>query len=141
MLKALAACGSLPPECTLMDGGTLSFTLAGPIAECQQLIVVDAAATGGPPGTLRLFEGAAMDAQLRAHAKSVHEVSLADLMDMTRLTGELPTQRALIGIEPARVDWGETLTPAVADAVPRAVSEILALLERWGQTAAPTGHA
>lgn len=116
---------------TLMDGGTLSFTLADPIGDCEHLIVVDAAAMGSPPGTVRVFEGTAMDEQLRAPAKSVHEVSLADLMDMVRLTDRLPSMRALVGIEPERIDWGEQLTPAVADAVPRAVAEIQELLARW----------
>jgi len=61
----------------------------------------------------------------------VHEVSLSDLFDMARLTDSLPARRALIGIEPERVDWGSELTPAVAAAVPCAADEIRALLQRW----------
>lgn len=114
-----------------VDGGTLSFTLAVPIGECPQLIVVDAAAMGDPPGSVRVFEGAAMDRQLRAHANSVHEVSLSDLMDMARLTDTFPIRRALVGIEPERIGWGERLTPAVAAAVPLAVARIRELLADW----------
>ncbi len=131
VLSALAPVAADDADLTLLDGGTLSFTLAGPIAEAARLIVVDAARLGEPPGSLRLFEGDAMDAQLSRHANSVHEVSLADLLDMARLTDGLPEQRALIGIEPAEIDWGETLTPAVAAAVPEAVRTIRALLGRW----------
>jgi hydrogenase maturation protease len=104
------------------DGGTLSFTLAGPIAESQRLIVVDAAAMGAPPGTVRVFEGEAMDRQLSLHAKTVHEVSLADLFDIARLTDTLPAHRALVGIEPAVVDWGSELTPPVEAAVAEAMA-------------------
>jgi hydrogenase maturation protease len=118
-----------------MDGGTLSFTLAGPIGECERLIVVDAAAMGDPPGSVRLFEGAAMDRQLRAHANSVHEVSLADLMDMARLTDTLPCKRALVGIEPDFVGWGGNLTPSVEAAVPTAMVCIRELLARWDEDA------
>ena len=114
-----------------LDGGTLSFTLAGPIAEALNLIVVDAAAMGEPPGSVRVLEGDAMDRQLSAHAKSVHEVSLSDLMDMARLTDSLPERRALIGIEPKTVDWGNRLTPEVEQAVPNACNAVLALVERW----------
>lgn len=114
-----------------LDGGTLSFTLAGPIAECSRLIVVDAAVMGGPPGTVRVFEGDDMDRQLTLHAKSVHEVSLADLLDIARLTDTLPRQRALVGIEPALVDWGSDLTPQVAAAIPEAIARIRELLTRW----------
>jgi hydrogenase maturation protease len=131
VLHALAPAAAADPDLVLLDGGTLSFTLSGPIGDAARLIVVDAAALGEPPGTVRVFEGEAMDAQLSRHAKSVHEVSLADLLDMARLTDSLPPRRALIGIEPATVDWGDTLTPSVADAVPKAVAEVRRLLDLW----------
>lgn len=117
-----------------LDGGTLSFTLAGPIEDCRCLIVVDAAAMGDPPGTVRVFVGEAMDRQLRQHANSVHEVSLADLLDMVRLTDRLPERRALVGIEPAVIDWGDGLTPAVEAAVPVAIARVKELLHRWDET-------
>lgn len=114
-----------------IDGGTLSFSLAVPIEACERLIVVDAAAMGEWPGTVRVFEGETMDRQLRLPARSVHEVSLADLMDMVRLTDRLPRRRALVGIEPAVIDWGDGLTPTVEAAVPVAMAEVLTLLGRW----------
>lgn len=114
-----------------LDGGTLSFTLTGPIAEVSRLVVVDAAVMGTPPGTVRVFEGEAMDRQLSGKGKSVHEVSLLDLMDMARLTDTLPSPRALVGIEPEKVDWGDSLTPAIADAVPEAMAAVRALVARW----------
>jgi hydrogenase maturation protease len=131
VLKHLEPLAEQDPDLTLYDGGTLSFTLAGPIGDAARLIVVDAAAMKDPPGTVRLFEGQAMDRQLSQHAKSVHEVSLADLFDIARLTDSLPPHRALIGIEPERVDWGEQLTPTVAAAIPRAIDQITQLLTRW----------
>ncbi|EXJ15720.1 HyaD/HybD family hydrogenase maturation endopeptidase [Imhoffiella purpurea] len=119
------------PSIVCIDGGTLSFTLAVPIGDCRQLIVVDASALGEPPGSVRVFEGEEMDRQLRSHAKTVHEVSLADLMDMARLTDTLPGRRALIGIEPGFIGWGERLTPEVEAAVPVAIARIRELLARW----------
>ena len=128
-------------DVVLIDGGTLSFTLAPAIADSPRLIVVDAAILGAPPGTVRVFEGEAMDRQLSGKGKSVHEVSLMDLMDMARLSDTLPRRRALVGIEPDEVDWGDTLSPAVDAAVPIALAEIRRLLARWdeeGET--PTGR-
>ena len=119
-----------------LDGGTLSFTLAVPIAECRRLIVVDAAAMGTRPGTVWVFEGEAMDRQLRLHAKTVHEVSLADLLDIARLTDSLPPRRALVGIEPAVVDWGSELTPEVRGAVTEVIVRVRELLARWDAEAA-----
>jgi hydrogenase maturation protease len=102
-----------------LDGGTLSFTLAVPIAECDALLVIDAAELGAAPGTVRSFEGAEMDRFLGASRKSsVHEVGLLDLMSISQLSGRWPQQRALIGIQPAVIAWGEELSPAVAAALP-----------------------
>jgi len=118
-------------DVVFLDGGTLSFTLAGPIADSPRLIVVDAAVMGEPPGMVRVFEGEAMDHQLSGIGKSVHEVSLMDLMDMARITDALPGHRALVGVEPAKVDWGDELSPAVAAAVPEAMARIRDLLKAW----------
>lgn len=136
VIRRLEATSDLA-QVRLLDGGTLGFTLAAPIAECPHLIVVDAARMGESAGTVRVFEGSAMDLQLSGKGKSVHEVSLADLMDMARLSDTLPRHRALVGIEPANVDWGETLTPEVQAAVPQAMNLVRALVARWGATAAP----
>lgn len=116
----------------LMDGGTLSFTLAGAIEEAEQLIVIDAAQLGGTPGTTQVFEGEAMDAFVGGSRKrSVHEVSLIDLLMIARLADHLPEKRALIGIQPQDIDWGEQPSPSVAAAIPQACSHALQLIAAW----------
>ena len=115
-----------------LDGGTLSFTLAVPISECTALLVIDAAELGATPGTVRSFEGEEMDRFLGANRKSsVHEVGLLDLMSVSRLTGHWPERRALIGIQPALVDWGEALTPAVAAALPEICATASEIIGRF----------
>lgn len=122
------------PAIEFLDGGTLSFTLAVPIAEADSLLVVDAAELNAEPGSVRLFEGDAMDAYLNGGARrSVHEVGLIDLMTVARLSDRLPSRRALIGIQPASAGWGESPTAAVADAIPRACELATELLDRWTQ--------
>lgn len=116
----------------LMDGGTLSFTLAGAIEEADRLIVLDAAQLGAPPGTTRVFVGDEMDAFVGGNRRrSVHEVGLIDLMAIARLTDRLPRARALVGIQPQDLTWGEAPSPEVAAAIPVACRHVLDLLERW----------
>lgn len=123
------------PDIEFLDGGTLSFTLAVPISECTQLIVFDAAMIEGPAGSVGCYEGEAMDRFLGENRKaSVHEVGLLDLMAIARLGGHWPQQRALIGIRPAKVDWGETLTPAVASGVNEMCRHARDVLSRWGRS-------
>ena len=74
------------PGVTYLDGGTLSFTLAGPIAEHGNLIVVDAARLDRPPGTVQVLVGDEMDRYLTGNRQSVHEVGLTDLLDIARLS-------------------------------------------------------
>lgn len=118
-------------DVTYLDGGTLSFTLAGLIAEHTNLIVIDAARFGEPPGTVQCLEGEAMDRYLAGNRQSVHEVGLMDLFDIARLTDTFPKQRALIGVEPEELGWGDRPSARVAPAVPQAASLALDLLTRW----------
>lgn len=115
-----------------MDGGTLSFTLAGPIGDVDCLLVIDAAELGGQPGTVEVFAGSEMDRFLGSNRKcSVHEVSLLDLLAVTHLTDSLPPQRALIGIQPEVLDWGELPSAAVELALPIACAKARELIRRW----------
>lgn len=126
-----------PPDVQFLDGGTLSFTLAGPIESTDQLIVIDAAQLNAAPGTVQVFEGEQMDRFLGSQRKrSVHEVGLIDLMTIAKLTDALPPRRALIAVQPEYLDWAETLTPAVAAAIPRVCDLGVDLIERWRGTAA-----
>lgn len=117
-----------------LDGGTLSFTLAGPMAQADQLIVIDAAELAAVPGTVTLFENEAMDDYLgRGKRRSVHEVSLLDLLAVAHLTDSLPARRALIGIQPQELGWGDAPSAAVAAAIPAACEMALNLIRKWRQ--------
>lgn len=117
-----------------VDGGTLSFTLAGTMAEAERLIIIDAAELRAAPGTVTLFENAAMDDYLgRGKRRSVHEVSLLDLLAISQLTDSLPPRRALIGIQPQELGWGDAPSAAVAAAIPRACDMTLELIWKWRQ--------
>jgi len=114
---------SNPDEHTeYVDGGTLSFTLTQYIEEADHLIVVDAANFGGAPGAWKCFIDEEMDDFLSKRGRSVHEVSLSDLLDIARLTDRLPQRRALFGIQTQHIGWGEHLSAPVSAAV-REVSE------------------
>ncbi len=121
-------------DVTLLDGGTLSFSLAGALAEHPALIILDAADIGGsPPGTVSCFEGDAMDNYLKGGRRSVHEVSLGDLLDITRLSDHLPVRRALVGVKPEKMEWGERLSPRVAAAMDEARGRVVELVEQWSR--------
>ena len=128
-----AECSHLP-GLVFLDGGTLSFTLASWIEDCQNLIVFDAAEFHQETGTVRTLTGSAMDEFLGAGKRSAHEVGLLDLMDIARLTDSLPQKRALIGIQAGEFGWGMKPSAAVYAAIPQAVNEAHALISQWQDT-------
>ncbi len=130
-----ATCANLP-DVTCLDAGTLSFTLAEDIGAADALIVFDAARLNAAPGTVQLLEGQAMDDFVRSGKLTVHEVGLTDLLDMARMTGDLPERRALVAIEPAEIGWGLELSAEVAAAMPKAVAIAQDVVRTWiAQTA------
>ena len=115
-----------------VDGGTLSFSLLPYVEAAQSMLVIDAADLESTPGTISLFEGVAMDEFLRtSRRRTVHEIGLVDLLDMARLQDCLPHRRALLCIQPGRIDWCEALSPPVTEALPDATRQARATLERW----------
>ena len=136
-IHALQALKKLHPELegvTYMDGGTLSFTLAGAVEDTDNLIVLDATQLKSEPGTVDCLVNEDMDAFLGTCKRSVHDIGLLDLLDISRLTGNLPERRALVAIQPDVIDWGEYPTERVAAAIPVVVDKVLALMQEWSTT-------
>ncbi|MGD8783211.1 MAG: HyaD/HybD family hydrogenase maturation endopeptidase [Thioalkalispiraceae bacterium] len=122
------------PGTRFIDGGTLSFTLATEIEQADNLIVIDAAQLHADPGTVKTFVDDEMDQFLgKGNKRSVHEVSLLDLLHISRMTGHFPTHRALIGIQPQKLDWGEAPTESVSAAIPLACEQAVDQIRSWQQ--------
>ena len=137
-IHALQALGEQHPEpegVTYMDGGTLSFTLAGAVEDADNLIVLDATQLKSEPGAVACMINEEMDRFLGNCKRSVHEIGLLDLLDISRLTGNLPERRALVAIQPDVIDWGESPTDKVSAAIPVVVEKVRALMEEWSVTA------
>ena len=123
--------GNTNDDVVCLDGGTVGLALLDRLSGLDGLVALDAMKLGKPPGAVTVLQGEAMDAHLRNQHGSVHEVGLSDLMDALRLRGDLPDNRALIGIEPEDMDWGTQPTPAVAAALPRAAECAQELVSTW----------
>jgi len=119
-------------DVTFLDGGTLSFTLAGYIEDSDNLIIIDAAQLRNVPGTIAVYEGADMDRFITKNRnKSVHEVNVTDILALSHLSGYLPERRALIGIQPEIIDWSDSLSEQVANAIPEVCEITRNLIHRW----------
>ncbi len=120
-----------------LDAGTVGLALMDRLANLHGLVALDAMRLGKPPGTVTVLEGEEMDRHLRNHHGSVHELGLSDILDALRLCGDLPANRALVGIEPESMDWGTEPTPRIADAIPSATARVRDLVLSWHGRSAP----
>ena len=122
-----------PGACIELDRMALGgLTLMERLVGYRRAILVDAVAGGGEPaGTVSVRPVADLERGAAAHLDSSHDAPLSAALDAGRgLGAQLPSEIIVVGIEAARVDtFDERLSPAVAAAVPDAVTRVLAL---WG---------
>lgn len=121
------------PQLDIIDGGTIGLSLLPTIEDAAAVIVVDAAELGQPAGSLCIFHNEEIDRHLARGRRSVHEVALADLFAAAAIRGRCPARRALIGIQPACIEWGLEPTPSVQQAISLACAQVEELLRGWQQ--------
>ena len=131
VVEALHERDGRSPRAEYRDGGTIGLNLLPDVENCGGFVAVDAAELGARSGTVRVFEGPAMDDQLTGNKRTAHEVALADLMAAAALQGTIPERRALVAIQPGTTDWGTEPTSAVAAAIPEACDAVNTLIDRW----------
>ena len=129
-LQALIDQSGRWPHAELVDGGTLGLTLLGYVEDATHLLLLDSVRTGAAPGTLVRLEGE--DIPLRLSTKlSPHQAGVVDLLAAAQLRGQLPGEIVVLGIEPAEIDWGTDLTPAVARQLDALVAAACRQLDAW----------
>lgn len=119
--------GTLEPDVRLVDGGTLGLDLLPLVDEAAALVLVDAVDLRREPGAVAIIRGAELGAALAGHV-SPHQVGVGDLVGAARLAGILPPYVSLVAVQPASIEIGLELTPAVQAAVPAAIDAVLAEL-------------
>lgn len=117
------------PVVAYVDGGTGGMALLPLVQESDRLLVLDAVA-GPVPGTVVHLTGDQVPRMLSTKL-SPHQVGLLDVFAAARLLGREPGTVDVVGIVPASVDLRLGLSPAVAAAVPAAVTRARQLLDQW----------
>ncbi len=126
----------LPPDARLVDGGTLGVDLVPLIEEARGLLLVDAIDAGEAPGSVIVLRGRDVEDAFGTHM-SPHQVGVGDLVSVCRLTGALPREVVLVGVQPAEVGVGIELSAPVAAALPEAAATIRDELRRMAAATGP----
>jgi len=132
-VEALNAGWALPPTVTVMDGGTQGLYLLPYVQDADCLLVFDAVDYGDPPGTLREVVGNEVPRFMGAKKMSLHQTGFQEVLAAAELTGKLPAELVLIGVQPEELeDFGGSLRAVVKARLPAALELGLGWLRRWG---------
>jgi hydrogenase maturation protease len=120
---------------TIEDLGTPSLDLPNYLAGYHRVIFIDAVAADAAPGSIRIFSREEIVAAPPGIRISPHEPSINDALIELDFAGGAPEDVVLVGVVPQTLEGGMTLSPAVAEAVPRVADAVIALLECRGKAA------
>lgn len=140
VVRALAE-RSLPDGVEVMDGGTQGLGLVNLMEGRRRVILVDAASMGQNPGQFVRF--ALGEACLRGDDQplSVHAAGLREALLLAQALRMLPDQLIIFGVQPAKVDWGDALSPEIEAALPALVEAVLAEAFHRGPLARTDGNS
>ena len=119
----------LPSHIVVVQGGTLGLDLLYSLEGVTHLLAIDAIEAGAAPGTILRF--ANDETSHLPVSKSVHLLGFADLVAALRLTGGVPWEVVVLGVQPEATGWGTELTAAVRAAIPKLIHSALAELGAW----------
>jgi hydrogenase maturation protease len=137
-VEALQDGWRLPPEVSVLDGGTQGLYLLPYVEEARRLLVFDAIDFGLEPGTLRVLVDGDVPQFMGAKKMSLHQTGFQEVLACATLKGWTPEEIVLIGVQPVELeDFGGSLRPGVRDRIPAAIEIALARLAAWGLPATP----
>ncbi len=132
-VEALGERYDVPPEVELLDGGTLGLALVPLLIDASHVLLFDAVAHRGEPGSLIVARDEEIPALMYGNKLSVHQVGMNDILASLDLLGHRPECFTVVGVKPVELaDYGGSLTERVQAQVPEALRLGVAELARWG---------
>ena len=102
------------PQADLVDAGTAGPAVLHLIAGRRKAVLVDCACMARPPGDIRRFTPDEVRSVKALAGSSLHQGDLLQTLELSRRLGECPATVVVFGIQPACVEPGAELSPALA---------------------------
>jgi hydrogenase maturation protease len=135
-VEALGDGWELPLEVEVLDGGTLGLALVPLLLDATHLLLFDAVAHRGEPGSLVVARDDEIPGIMGAGKMSLHQVGMNDILASLELLNHKPAHFTVVGVKPVELaDYGGSLTPRVQAQLPKALELGIEELARWGVTA------
>jgi hydrogenase maturation protease len=132
VIMALEAGWEFPEEVTVLDLGTPGTDLLPYVTEAEALILVDAVRAEGAPGEMRFFHRDEILRHPHPPRLSPHDPGVKEALLSAEFHGQGPREVLLVGVIPARVESGISLSAEVRQAVPAAAEWVIRELVRLG---------
>ena len=131
-VEALHARYAFPDDVRLMDGGTQGIFLLPLVTSAARLLIFDAVDFGMEPASLRMVQGDEVPCFMGAKKVSMHQAGFQEVLSSATLSGSLPGELVLIGVQPETLnDYGGSLTAGVKARVGEAVELACEVLRGW----------
>jgi hydrogenase maturation protease len=130
----------LPPEVSIVDGGTWGMNLLPTIEDSDRLLLIDAIDRREQPGTFIRLERDEIPRYL-ALKISPHQVDLSEVLALAELRGTLPVDTIALGLQPDVVEMRAYLSPVIEGALDGLVERVARQLVDWGHPVAPAEPA
>ncbi|MCV0403708.1 MAG: hydrogenase maturation protease [Chloroflexi bacterium] len=139
----------LGPDVKVVEAGIAGIGLVQDLMDRYEVVIVlDAVDRGSVPGTIHVLELTVPEIDTMTAADrwelltDMHYTIPSRVMILARALGVLPARAYLVGCQPAAMELGEGLSPAVAAGVSEAVTRTRELIEAARRTTTPaTGAA
>lgn len=118
--RRLSEQGGLPEDVRVLDVGTAVLDVLDDLETAGRVVVVDAMAGGGPPGTI--YRVPLEGCRSPSHLGSMHGFDIRRVLALTRRVE--PPEAVVLGIEPGFMGWSLDLSPPVAEAFPHLVEAV-----------------
>ena len=132
-VEALGEGFDVPADVAVMDGGTLGLALVPELLDATHVLLFDAVAHRGEPGSLVVARDDEVPLLMGGNKMSLHQVGVNDIFASLELLGHKPEHLTVVGIKPVQLaDYGGSLTDEVRAQIPAALELGIEELRRWG---------
>ena len=131
-IEALHARYAFDDTVRIMDGGTQGIFLLPWVRNAKRLLILDAIDFGLAPATLKVIRGDEVPRFMGAKKVSMHQAGFQEVLSSADLTGDLPDDLVLIGVQPELLDdYGGSLRDSVKAKIDPAIDLALKILAEW----------
>jgi hydrogenase maturation protease len=124
---------TLPPEVSLVDGGTQGLALLPILEDADHVLILDAVQADAAPGSFVALEGEAVEPALRERL-SPHQIGVADLLDALQWRDTWPTSLRVLGLVPRDITLRVGLSAPVESRLESLVETVVRALREAGHT-------